>query len=104
MAAVTIRNHSMHTKIELPKAFSVRDEHEFYPIQHLMAKLNPQLMVEQVATGIHVDGGGTVFWGLVYEKGQHLSKKKVETALREAGFDFVHNVLTQATFVWTDHQ
>ena len=28
----------MHTKIELPKAFSVRDEHEFLPIQHLLAR------------------------------------------------------------------
>jgi len=104
MAAVTIRNHSMHTKIELPKAFSVRDEHEFLPIQHLMARLNPQLVTKQVATGVHVDGGETVFWGLVFVKDEPPSKKKVETALREAGFDFVHNVLTQATFVWTDHQ
>lgn len=94
----------MHAKIELPKAFSVRDEHEFFPIQHLMARLNLQLMVKQVATGVHVDGGETVFWGLVYENGQPPSKKSVEIALREAGFDFVHNVLTQATFVRTDHQ
>ena len=34
-------------------------------MQHLMA-LNPDLMVKQVATGMHVDGGGTVFWGIVY--------------------------------------
>ena len=93
----------MHTKVELPKAFSVRDEHEFLPIQHLMARLNPKLMVKQVATGVHIDGGGTVFWGLVYEKGQPPSKKTVEIALREAGFDFAHNVLTQAASVWTDH-
>ena len=33
----------MHAGIELPKAFSVRDEHEFLPIQHLLARLNPQL-------------------------------------------------------------
>ena len=32
----------MLTKIQLPKAFSVRDEHEFYPMQHLMARLNPE--------------------------------------------------------------
>jgi hypothetical protein len=31
----------MHAGIELPKAFSVRDEHEFLPIQHLLARLNP---------------------------------------------------------------
>jgi hypothetical protein len=93
----------MHAKVELPKAFSVRDEHEFHPIQHLMARLNPQLVVKQIATGVHVDGGGTVFWGLVYLNSEPPSKKKVEIALREAGFDFAHNVLTQAAFVWTDH-
>ena len=93
----------MKAKVELPKAFSVRDEHEFIPIQHLMARLDPKLMVKQVATGVHVDGGGTVFWGLVYLEGEPPSKKKVEAALREAGFDFAHNVLTQAAYVWTDH-
>jgi len=93
----------MYAKIKLPKAFSVRDEHEFFPIQHLMARLNLQLVVRQIATGVHVDGGGTVCWGLVYVKGKPPSKKKVEIALREAGFDFAHNFLTQATYVWTDH-
>ena len=93
----------MYAKVELPKVFSVRDEHEFLPIQHLMARLNPKIMVKQIATGVHVDGGGTVFWGLVYLNSELPSKKKVETALRKAGFDFVHNVLTQAAFVWTDH-
>ena len=93
----------MQAKAGLPKAFSVRDEHEFLPIQHLMTRLNPKLLVKQVATGVHVDGGRTVFWGLVYLTGEPPSKKKVELALREAGFDFVHNVLTQAAFVRTDH-
>jgi len=93
----------MHARVELPKAFSVRDEHEFLPIQHLMARLNPRLLVKQVATGVHVDGGGTVFWGLVYLNGEPPSKKKVEVALREGGFDFAHNVLTQAAVIWTDH-
>ena len=93
----------MHAKVELPKAFSVRDEHEFFPIQHLMARLNPKLVVREVATGVHVEGGGTVHWGLVYLNGEPPSKMKVENALREAGFDFVHNVLTQAAFVRTDH-
>ena len=94
----------MHAKIELPNAFSVRDEHEFRPIQHLMVRLNPQLVVKEVATGVHVDGGGTVHWGLVYLKGEPPSKQKVEAALREAGFDFAHNVLTQAAYVRTDHR
>jgi len=93
----------MHAKVELPKAFSVRDEHEFLPVQHLLARMNPRLMVGQVATGVHVDGGGTVFWGLVYLNGEPPGKKKVEIALREAGFDFAHNVLTQAAVVLTNH-
>lgn len=93
----------MHAKVELPKAFSVRDEHEFFPIQHLMARLNPKLMIKQVATGMHVHGGSTVFWGVVYFNGDPPNEQKVEMALREAGFDFAHNVLTQAAFVWTDH-
>ena len=93
----------MHAKIELPKAFSVRDEHEFLPIQHLVSRLNSKLLVREVATGVHVDGGGTVHWGLVYLNGEPPSKQKVEIALREAGFDFVHNVVTQAAFVWTGH-
>jgi hypothetical protein len=93
----------MHAKIDLPKAFSVRDEHEFLPVQHLMARLNKQLVAKEVATGVHVDGGGTVHWGLVYLKGKPPDKKTVENALREAGFDFVHNVLTQMADVQTDH-
>ena len=46
-----------------------------------------------------MNGGGTVFWALVYLKGEPPSRKKVELALREAGFDFVHNVLTQVSLV-----
>jgi hypothetical protein len=90
----------MQAKIDLPKAFSVRDEHEFYPLQHLMARLNPKIMVEQVATGKHVDGGCTVFWGIVYLDGQQPGKAQVEAALKEAGFDFDLNVLTQSAYVW----
>jgi hypothetical protein len=93
----------MSAEVELPKAFSVRDEHEFFPIQHLMNRLNSKFLVRQVATGVHVDGGCTVFWGIVYLHLEPPSKKSVETALREAGFDFAHNVLTQAAFVGTDH-
>jgi hypothetical protein len=37
--------------MKLPAAFSVRDDHEFFPIQHLMARMNSKLMVVQVATG-----------------------------------------------------
>ena len=93
----------MHAKIELPQAFSVRDDHEFLPVRHLLSRMNPNLLIKEVATGVHVDGGGTARWGIVYLKGEPPSKKNVEAALREAGFDFVHNILTQAAFVWTDH-
>ena len=91
----------MKTEIELPKAFSVRDAHEFLPVEHLLGRMNPKLTVRQVATGTHIDGG-TVFWGLVYSEGKPPGKKAVEAALREAGFDFAHNVLTQVTSVQTD--
>lgn len=90
----------METVVTLPKAFSVRDDHEFYPIEHMMARLSPKLMVNQVATGVHVNGGGTVFWGVVYLDGHLPTKKELEGALREAGFDFVHNVLVQSSDLW----
>jgi len=90
----------MQATVKLPKAFSVRDEHEFFPIQHLMARLNPGLTVTPVATGRHVNGGSTVCWGLVYLDGKPPTKKQVEAALREAGFDFGHNVLVQLTDLW----
>jgi hypothetical protein len=61
--ASAIRSHSVHAQVTLPKAFSVREEQEFLPIQHLMTRLNPQLLVKEVATGGHVDGGGTVRYG-----------------------------------------
>ncbi len=94
----------MMANVELPKAFSVRDEHEFHPIQHLLARLNPKLHVKQVATGRHINGGETVFWGLVYLGENPPDKKEVETALREAGFDVDHNVSTLVSYGWSDHQ
>jgi len=69
-------------QVELPKAFSVREENEFYPIQHLMARLNPRLVVTQAGTGVHVNGGCTVFWGVVHLEGQSPSRKEVEGVLR----------------------
>ncbi len=92
----------MQAVVELPKAFSVRDEHEFYPMQHLMERLNPKLMVTQVSTGVHVTGRCTVFWGIVYLDGQTPSKKDVENALKEAGFDFTHNALSETAYAWSD--
>jgi hypothetical protein len=93
----------MKTQIDLPKAFSVRDENEFHSFRHLMTRLNPKIMVKEVATGKHMNGGCTVFWGLVYMEDHPPGKKEVEAALNEAGFDFVYNVLTQATCVGTNH-
>ncbi len=86
----------MQATVEVPKGFSARDENEIAPIRDLMARLNPQLVVKKVAAALHVDGGGTVLWGLVFLQGQPLTKKDAETALREAGFDFEHSDLAQA--------
>jgi hypothetical protein len=95
-----VERHEMRAKIDLPVAFSVRDEHEFYPIQHLAARMNSELMVSHVGTGRHVNGGPTVFWGLIYPDGQLPTQKEVETALKQAGYDFGHNVLIQVSGLW----
>ena len=63
----------MQATIDLPKAFSVRDDRELPIIQDLMARLNPKLLVVQAATGLHVRGGSTVNWGLVYLDGEPLT-------------------------------
>ena len=78
----------MQARVRLPKAFSVRDSHQFYPVQHLAERLNPRLTVVHVATGFHVHGERPVFWGLVCLRGRPLTKNEVEAALGEAGFDF----------------
>jgi hypothetical protein len=80
----------METIIEVPKAFSVRDEHEFLAYKHLMARLNPRLRVRQVGMGLHVNSGCTVCWGLVSLEGQSISRDEFNAALREAGFAFDH--------------
>lgn len=85
--------------MDLPKAFSLRDENEFFPIQHLMARLNPEFMVVQVATGMHFNGGCTVFWGLVYLANQPISRTDMENALQEAGFDFTHGSIPTLDFL-----
>ena len=85
----------MQAKIELPQAFSVREENEFYPFQHLLARLNPELVVQHVGTGRHVNGGPTVLWGLVYLDGEKPKEREVETALKQAGYDFEHNAEIQ---------
>ena len=91
----------MQAIVELPKAFSVRnDDHEFFPIQHLLARLNPKLMVNAVATGRHVSGGCTVLWGIVYLDGQPPEQAAILAALKGAGFDFAHQHSIQASDVW----
>ena len=81
----------MQATIELPKAFSVREERELPLVQDLMTRLNPNLLVAQVATGVHIAGGYTVNWGLVYMDGQPLTDADVAAALKEAGLDAQHN-------------
>jgi hypothetical protein len=77
----------METTVQVPKAFSVRDENEFYAFQHLIGRMNPDLRIAQVATGSHVHGGCTVFWGVVYAAGAALTREELAAALQEAGFD-----------------
>jgi hypothetical protein len=81
----------METTIQIPKACSVRDDHEFLAFKHLMARLNPQLRVRQVGMGLHVNSGYTVFWGLVSLDDQRVTRAEFDEALKEAGFAFDHN-------------
>ena len=94
----------MQAAIELPKAFSVRDDQELVLIQDVVARLNPKLLVVQVATGLHVNGGCTVNWGLVYMDGQPVTDKDVQVALEEAGLDFKHNAEIQPSRIWVNNQ
>jgi hypothetical protein len=94
----------MKAAIELPKAFSVRDACELVPIQDLMARLNPKLLVAQVATGVHIDGGYTVNWGLVYIEDQPLTDADVAAALMEAGLDARHNAEIQPPRIWVNNE
>ena len=93
----------MQATIELPKAFSVRDDRELRLIQDLMTRLNPKLLVIQVATGVHVDGGFTVNWGLVHLEGLPLVDEEVQAVLEEAGLDFQHNAEIQISRIWVNN-
>jgi hypothetical protein len=86
----------MNITVEVPQAFSACGEVDIALIDRLMQRLNPQLAVKQVATATHVDGGGTVLWGLVCLKGQPLEQMDIEAALRKAGFDFAHSNQAEA--------
>jgi len=94
----------MQATIELPKAFSVRDERELPLIQDLLARLNPKLLVIQVATGVHVDGGYTVNWGLVYMDGQPPTDEDLLAALKDAGLDVEHNAEIQPSRIWANNE
>lgn len=94
----------MQATVELPKAFSVNHAREIRIIQDLMVRLNPKLLVAQVATGMHVDGGSTINWGLVYLDGQPPTHDEVHTALAQAGLDFQHNTEIQASRIWVNNQ
>ena len=93
----------MHATVEMPRAFSVRDDREMQLVQDLMTRLNPGLLVIQVATGVHVDGGPTVNWGLVHLDGQPLMEEDVHAALKEAGLDFEHNEGIQLSRIWVNN-
>jgi len=94
----------MKATIELPKAFSVRDDRELPLVQDLMVRLNPKLLVVQVATGMHIEGGYTVNWGLVYMDGQPLTDADVAAALKEAGLDAQHNAEIQPSRIWVNNE
>ena len=83
--------------VSLPKAFSVRDEHEFDSFRHLMLRLNEKLRIKEVGHGLHTNGGGTVYWGIVYADGVKPTKEQNLAALSEAGFNQEHN---GATIQW----
>lgn len=92
----------MKATIELPRAFSVRDDREIPLIRDLMTRMNPKLLVAQVATGMHIDGGYTVNWGLVYVDGQAITDDDVAVALKEAGLDAQHNAEIQEPRIWVN--
>ena len=94
----------MEATVELPIAFSVRDDCELSLISDLMARMNPKLRVVQVATGLHVKGGYTVNWGLVYLDGQRMTEGDVRAALKKAGLDAQHNEEIQLSRIWVNNE
>ena len=94
----------MKATVELPKAFSVSDDRELPLVQDLMIRLNSKLLVAQVATGVHIEGGYTVNWGLVYMDGQRLTEADVVAALKEAGLDAQHNAEIQPSRIWVNDE
>ena len=93
----------MEITIKLPKAFSVRDDRELPLVQDLATRLNPKLLVAQVATGVHIQGGCTVNWGLIYMDGESITDEEVADALKEAGLDSRHNAEIQPSRIWVNN-
>ena len=81
----------MNAEISLPKAFSVRDDHEFQAHQDLMKRLNNNLKVMPVTSGRHLNGGGTVHWGIVCLDTKIPTEAEILVALEEAGYDLTSN-------------
>lgn len=77
--------------LTLPAAFSVRDYHEFQAHRDALQQMNPGFCVDEVATGRHVNGGPTVFWGIIHLKDDTPDEPTTREALHSAGFDFTHN-------------
>jgi hypothetical protein len=68
----------------------------------MLQRLHPGLLVQEVGTGIHLNGGPTVYWGLVYIKGQSLVDADITKCLEHAGFDFRHNKLGEKPYSFSD--
>ena len=82
---------TMQTTVDLPKAFSVREAKEIAIVQDLARRLNPKLRVVHIGTEMHIHGGPTVNWAVIYLDGEPLVDAEARTALDEAGLDFQHN-------------
>ena len=81
----------MDVFVTLPVAFSVRDHHEFQSHRDMLQRLHPSIVVREAATGVHVKGGPTVYWGVVCMEDEEISETDLIDALGDAGYDFAHN-------------
>lgn len=86
----------MQITLELPLAFSVRDDHEISIIQDLVQRIDARLVVILAATGMHKSGGATVNWGVIHLAGPVPGESLIQAALQKAGFDARHNIAIDA--------
>ncbi len=76
----------MKATVEVPKAFLAYGENEIAPIRHLMARLNPQLVVKQVATAVaHVTRAAPSYGALCAWKGSHSPKRTLKPPCGKRG-------------------